>query len=74
MNNKEEFERAVNKAKSYKDVEEKRLRVLQKYRRDFCILLINSSIFYLYWSTYGNLRGFTPNLLYKFPIPEYMLK
>jgi len=37
--------------------------------RDFCILVINSSLFYLYWSTYGNLRDFPPSLLYKFPIP-----
>ena len=41
--------------------------------RDFCILLVNSSCFYLYWSTYGNLRDFPPNLLYKFPIPPVFL-
>jgi hypothetical protein len=37
--------------------------------RDFCILLINSSLFYLYWSTYGNLRDFPPSLLERFPFP-----
>jgi hypothetical protein len=39
--------------------------------RDFTILLINSSLFYLYWSTYGNLRDFPLTLLEKFPFPEY---
>jgi len=37
--------------------------------RDFLILLINSSLFYLYWSTYGNLRDFPRSLLEKFPFP-----
>ena len=41
--------------------------------RDFTILLINSSLFYLYWSTYGNLRDFPPSLLEKFPFPDYEL-
>lgn len=39
--------------------------------RDFVILLVNSSLFYLYWSTYGNLRDFPPSLLEKFPFPAY---
>ena len=39
--------------------------------RDFVILLINSSLFYLYWSTYGNLRDFPLSLLEKFPFPDY---
>ncbi|HVP40721.1 MAG TPA: hypothetical protein VMS95_02050, partial [Candidatus Krumholzibacteriaceae bacterium] len=37
--------------------------------RDFTILLINSSLFYLYWSTYSNLRDFPLSLLAKFPFP-----
>src|SRR5208337_2394326 len=37
--------------------------------RDFSILLINSSLFYLYWSTYSNLRDFPLSLLAKFPFP-----
>jgi len=37
--------------------------------RDFSILLINSSLFYLYWSTYGNLRDLPLSLLEKFPFP-----
>ena len=37
--------------------------------RDFSILLINSSLLYLYWSTYGNLRDFPLSLLNKFPFP-----
>lgn len=38
--------------------------------RDYAILLINSSLFYLYWSTYGNLRDFPRSLLEKFPFPS----
>lgn len=38
--------------------------------RDFVILLINSSLFYLYWSTYGNSRDFPLSLLEKFPFPD----
>lgn len=41
--------------------------------RDFSILLINSSLFYLYWSTFGNLRDFPPSLLEKFPFPQYSI-
>jgi hypothetical protein len=37
--------------------------------RDYCILLVNSSLFYLYWSTYGNLRDVPLSLLEKFPFP-----
>jgi len=37
--------------------------------RDFCVLVINSSLFYLYWSTYGNSRDFPLSLLKKFPFP-----
>lgn len=37
--------------------------------RDFALLLINSSLFYLYWSTYGNLRDLPLALLRKFPFP-----
>jgi type I restriction-modification system DNA methylase subunit len=40
-----------------------------KVERDFSILLINSSLFYLYWSTYSNLRDFPLSLLAKFPFP-----
>ena len=41
--------------------------------RDFAILLINSSLFYLYWSTYGNSRDFPLSLLEKFPFPDFIL-
>lgn len=41
--------------------------------RDFVILLINSSLFYLYWSTYGNSRDFPLGLLEKFPCPDLWL-
>ena len=47
------------------------LRFENALERDFVILLVNSSLFYLYWSTYGNLRDFPPSLLEKFPFPAY---
>jgi hypothetical protein len=37
--------------------------------RDFCLILINSSLFYLYWSTYSNLRDLPVSLIVKFPYP-----
>lgn len=38
--------------------------------RDFILLVLNSSLFYLFWSTYGNLRHLKVGNLKKFPIPE----
>lgn len=38
--------------------------------RDYAIILVNSSLFYLYWSSYGNLRDLPPKLFYKFPCPD----
>lgn len=38
--------------------------------RDYAIILVNSSLFYLYWSSYGNLRDLPPALFYKFPCPD----
>lgn len=38
--------------------------------RNAAILMINSSLFYLYWSTYGNLRDLPPETFYKFPAPS----
>ena len=38
--------------------------------RDFAIILINSSLFYLYWSTYSNLRDFPTQMFFKFPAPS----
>jgi hypothetical protein len=39
--------------------------------RDFCIALVNSSLFYLYWSTYSNLRDLPLSLLAKFPFVPF---
>ncbi len=44
--------------------------IVNELYRDFSILLINSSLFYIYWSTYGNLRDFPPQLFFKFPAPS----
>lgn len=41
--------------------------------KDFSLLVINSSLFYLYWSTFGNLRDLPLSLLKKFPMPKKIL-
>ena len=54
----------------YKSTKIVPLYFVSELERDYSILLINSSLFYLYWSTYGNLRDFSPSLLMKFPFPS----
>jgi len=54
----------------YKSTKIEEVRFEHTIERDFCILVINSSLFYLYWSTYGNLRDFPLSLLEKFPFPK----
>jgi len=55
----------------YKSTKIEEVRFEHLVERDFCILVINSSLFYLYWSTYGNLRDFPLSLLEKFPFPRF---
>jgi len=54
----------------YKSTKIEVLKFENSVERDYCILLINSSLFYLYWSTYSNLRDFPLSLLEKFPLPS----
>jgi len=54
----------------YKSTKIEPVRFETSVEKDFAILLINSSLFYLYWSTYGNLRDFPRSLLEKFPFPS----
>ncbi len=54
----------------YKSTKIEELKFETIVERDFCILVINSSLFYLYWSTYSNLRDFPRSLLEKFPFPK----
>jgi len=54
----------------YRSTKIERITFENQVERDFCILLINSSLFYLYWSTYSNLRDFPLSLLEKFPFPS----
>ena len=35
--------------------------------RDLCLIIINSSLFYLYWSTYSDYRDLPKSLVIKFP-------
>ena len=53
----------------YRSSKIEKLSFENQVERDFSILLINSSLFYLYWSTYSNLRDFPLSLLAKFPFP-----
>lgn len=57
----------------YKSTKIEKINFQNSVERDFCLLVINSSLFYLYWSTYGNLRDFPPSLLFRFPIPPFEL-
>lgn len=57
----------------YKSTKIETIKFETALERDLGILLINSSLFYLYWSTYSNLRDFPPSLLDKFPFPEFEL-
>lgn len=54
----------------YESTKIEEIRFETSVERDYAILLINSSLFYLYWSTYGNLRDFPRSLLEKFPFPS----
>ncbi len=42
----------------------------EKTHRDFVILIINSSLFYLFWVVYGNNRDLQIDMINKFPIPK----
>jgi hypothetical protein len=54
----------------YNSTKIEKIKFKHELERDLCILIINSSLFYLYWSTYGNLRDFPLSLLNKFPFPS----
>jgi len=54
----------------YRSTKIERIGFNSKLARNFCLLLINSSLFYLYWSVYGNLRDLPKSLIEKFPIPS----
>ena len=76
FNNKMEFRKtggywlnALEKM-PYESTKVELVRFETSVERDFSVLLINSSLFYLYWSTYGNLRDFPRSLLEKFPFPS----
>jgi len=53
----------------YRSTKIEKIGFANKLERDFCLLIINSSLFYLYWSVYGNLRDLPKSLIEKFPVP-----
>ncbi len=54
----------------YRSSKIRQIRTALPLERDFLLLLVNSSLFYLYWSTYGNLRDLKISDLLKFPFPN----
>lgn len=54
----------------YHNTKIKKLSFSSEVERDFAVIVINSSLFYLFWSTYGNLRDFSDSLFGKFPCPK----
>ncbi|MFX1539047.1 MAG: hypothetical protein ACFFDI_33115, partial [Promethearchaeota archaeon] len=54
----------------YKSTKIVSLKFSHKYERDFVFLLINSNLFYLFWTVYSNLRDVPLFLLQVFPMPD----
>ncbi|MFX0061966.1 MAG: Eco57I restriction-modification methylase domain-containing protein [Candidatus Hermodarchaeota archaeon] len=54
----------------YKSTKIVSLKFSLKYERDFVFLLINSNLFYLFWTVYSNLRDVPLFLLQVFPMPD----
>ena len=48
----------------------KQLFFKKKLERDFILLVIDSSLFYLFWAVYGNNRHLQKEMLDKFPVPS----
>ena len=40
------------------------------WERDFAHIVLNSSLFYLFWASYGNLRDVTRSIVRLFPFPQ----
>ncbi|MBD3159636.1 MAG: hypothetical protein GF309_12660 [Candidatus Lokiarchaeota archaeon] len=47
----------------------KLMRFKNELERDFSFLVLNSSLFYLYWMTYCNMHDVTRSQIRKFPVP-----
>jgi len=45
------------------------IRAATSLERNFLLLLVSSTLFYLFWSTYGNLRDLKLSDFFKFPMP-----
>ena len=54
----------------YKSSKLRQLALQTQLERDFLLLVVNSSLFYLFWSTYSNLRDFKIGDLLRFPFPS----
>lgn len=54
----------------YESTMVKQLFFNNKLERDFSLLAINSSLFYLFWAVYGNNRHLQKQMLDKFPVPS----
>ncbi|GAW91811.1 Eco57I restriction-modification methylase domain-containing protein [Calderihabitans maritimus] len=54
----------------YKNTKIKKLRFENDLIRNFVLLVLNSSLFYFYWSVYGNNRDVFMDLVKAFPLPK----
>jgi len=54
----------------YKSTKIKSLSIEKEVERDTILLIINSSLFYLYWTVYGDNRDFYIGFIKRFPIPS----
>ncbi len=55
----------------YRSSKIRQVSVATPMERDFLILLANSSLFYLFWSTYGNLRDLKISDFLRLPFPPF---
>ena len=54
----------------YQSSKIERLYYSNEVERDFALIILNSSLFYLYWTTYGNNRDLQKGIIESFPIPS----
>jgi hypothetical protein len=54
----------------YHSTKIRQLSFLAPEQRDFGLLILNSSLYYLFWTTYGNNRDLTKSLISPFPYPN----
>ncbi|MFW9856467.1 MAG: Eco57I restriction-modification methylase domain-containing protein [Candidatus Thorarchaeota archaeon] len=54
----------------YRSTKIKQLGFITEVQRDFGLLILNSSLYYLFWTAFGNNRDLPRSLITPFPFPE----